>query len=124
MRHTVRCASDHVPTAIVGGAVFSALHVAQGARPTPQLAASNIGFLYAYGALICPMEDIQGRRSSVHNFLSGSILGYIGIVRGHIGVPFNLEAPMLVNRVPLPVGGALVYGSLAYLIASFQGKSL
>ena len=38
------------------GTAFTAVNVFQGAPLTPQLAALNISFLYAYGALICPME--------------------------------------------------------------------
>ena len=91
---------------------------------SPQLFATNVGAIYAYGALICPMEEITRRRSSMHNFLSGAILGYAGVASQRIGIPFNLELAFHVNRIPLPIGGALVYGGIGMAIALFQGKPL
>ena len=124
MRYTQQCAVQHVKPAIIGGSVFTAIHAIQGASLTPQLAATNIGGLYVYGVLVCPMEELSGRQSAVHNFLSGAILGYAGVAGGRVGIPFNLEAPMLINRVPLPIGGALVYGAIGWAFAAFQGKPI
>ena len=122
--HTTNCAVQHIMPACIGGGIFSAIHAAQGAPISPQLFATNVGAIYAYGALICPMEEITRRRSSMHNFLSGAILGYAGVASQRIGIPFNLELAFHVNRIPLPIGGALVYGGIGMAIALFQGKPL
>ena len=106
------------------GSAFTALHVFQGARPTPQLAAMNIGFLYAYGALQCPMEALTRRRSWIHNFLAGGVLGFAAYERGLIGIPFNLEYTFHARRIPLPAGAAVVYGSMGAVLAILSGKPL
>ena len=107
---TVGCLASNIQPAVLMGGAFTALHIYQGAPPTPQLAATNIGFLYAYGALQCPMEALTGRQSWTHNALSGGILGYLAYERGLTGIPFNLEYTFLARRIPLPAGAALVYG--------------
>ena len=109
---------------VVMGGAFTALHVYQGARPTPQLAAVNIGFLYAYGALQCPMEALTGRHSWTHNAVAGGILGYVAYERGVLGIPFNLEHNFRARQVPLAAGAALVYGSMGAVMAMIAGKPL
>ena len=121
---TVGCLVGNVQPAAFMGSFFTALHVLQGAPFSPQLAATNIGFLYAYGALQCPMEAFTRRRSWTHNFIAGGALGYVGIERRLVGLPFNLDFFFLTRRVPLPVGGALVYGSGAAALAIIAGKPL
>ena len=96
----------------------------QGAHLTPQLAATNIGFLYAYGALHCPLEEATGRQSLLHSFAVGSLLGYAGVASRSVGIPFNLEYTFYANRIPVAVGGALVYGGIGAAFAAFQGKPL
>ena len=124
MRYTQQCAVRHVTPAIMGGALFTAIHGMQGAPLTPQLAATNIGFLYAFGVLHCPMEEFSGRQSLMHSFASGAVLGYLGVANRLVGLPFNLEYTFYMNRVPLAAGGALVYGAIGATIAAFQGKPL
>ena len=113
--------SNVLPAAMMGGA-FTLINVAQGAPFSPQLTALNIGFLYAYGALQCPMEALTMRRSWTHNLLAGGILGYVAYERGFAGIPFNLEYAFLARRIPLPAGAALVYGSMGAALAVFSGK--
>mmetsp|Transcript_29826 Transcript_29826/g.70890 ORF Transcript_29826/g.70890 Transcript_29826/m.70890 type:complete len:134 (-) Transcript_29826:117-518(-) len=121
---TVSCLFGNIPSAVVMGGAFTALHVYQGARPTPQLAAVNIGFLYAYGALQCPMEALTGRHSWTHNAVAGGILGYVAYERGVLGIPFNLEHNFRARQVPLAAGAALVYGSMGAVMAMIAGKPL
>ena len=106
------------------GGAFTALHVIQGAPLTPQLAATNIGFLYAYGALQCPMEAITRRQSWTHNALAGGILGYVAYERGVVGVPFNLHHTFIARGISLPAGAAMVYGSMGAVMAMIAGKPL
>ena len=80
------------------------------------------GGLYAYHAMICPMEAIHGKRSSLHNVASGATMGYIGVTRGILGVPF-------VNPYDLHSGtrnpgliGAAVYGVIGGALATLGGK--
>ena len=112
-----------IPAATMGG-VFTVLNVVQGAPLTPQLAAVNVGFLYAYSALQCPMEALTGRRSWAHNLIAGGTLGYVAFERGIAGIPFNLESTFLMRRVPLSLGAAMVYGGMGATLAIFQGKPL
>ena len=121
---TADCLAGHLQPAIVGGGIFSALHVAQGFPLTPQLVGLNIGFLYAYGALTCPLEELSGRRSWTHNALAGGALGYIAFEQGLTGIPFGLERQFSMRRIPLATGAALVYGGLGGFLAIIQGKPL
>ena len=63
------------------------------------------------------------QKSSVHyrsNVAAGSILGYIGVSRGMVGVPFIQQ---IYFRNPALIGGA-VYGVLGGLLAVFGGKQI
>ena len=44
-----------------------------------------------YNAMQCPMETLNGRRSSTHNMIAGGVLGYLGVASGKLGVPFMLQ---------------------------------
>jgi hypothetical protein len=104
------------------GSVFTAISVAQGARLTPHLAGMNIGGLYVYNILQCPMEGIHGRESSLHNAASGAILGYIGVASRQLGIPF-LD-PYFFMRYPQlsqPLAGAAVYGAITFAFAAALG---
>lgn len=121
---TVSCLFGNIQPAALMGSVFTVVNVVQGAQLTPQLAATNIGFLYAYGALQCPMEELTRRRSWTHNLFAGGILGYVAYERGVAGIPFGLEHTFYARRVPLPMGAALVYGSIGAVLAMLSGKRL
>ena len=82
------CLTDHIGDSVIFGSIFSAVHVAQGARLSPRLVGGNILGIYLYGALICPMEAVHGRQSSLHNFAAAGTLGYIGVATGQAGIPF------------------------------------
>jgi hypothetical protein len=119
------CLSRPVVTSITLGSIFTGISVMQGARFTPRLAAINIGGLYCYNILQCPMEAIHGRHSAWHNALSGAILGYVGVSRRMLGIPF--VDPYFFYRYPQlspPVVGATVYGGLSLaLVTVLGGKS-
>ena len=84
-----------------------------------------MGGIYVYNVLQCPMEFIHGRQSLVHNFLSAGTIGYIGVSRGMLGVPF-VDYSFFYRYPqfsPATVGFA-VYGGIASLLALLQGKQL
>ena len=86
---------------------------------------SNIGFIYLYNALQCPMEVIHGRRSLWHNILSAGTLGYIGVSRGLLGVPFVHTYTFY--RYPSLSPGIFAfatYGALGGFFGAFSGKNL
>lgn len=124
MRHTINCATHAVVPAAMWGGGFTALHVAQGGHFTPQLLAANVGFLFAYSALQCPMEELHGRRSLLHNCISGGALGYAGVQSGALGIPFGHMLPPALYRMRPPVAGAVMYGALAAALGTLSGKPL
>lgn len=111
-----------VPSIIFGGA-FTAISVVQGFPLTPHLAMLNIGGLYTYQALQCPMVAIHRRESAIHNTLSGAILGYIGVKSFGLGVPFVDGHFFYRNpQVSPAIAGAIVYGSIGAALAMLNGK--
>lgn len=117
------CVVSPIGTSVVAGSVFSALDVVQGMRFSPQRLCMNIGAIYVYNILQCPMEAIQNRQSSLHNGAAAGILGYIGVSRGVLGIPFvdPYSVYMRYPQVSPPMLGAAVYGGLGFLLASVLG---
>ena len=124
MRQQVHCLSDPVVPSMMWGSGFTVLHVAQGGHFTPQLLAMNVGFLYAYQALQCPMValDPRGRPSLLHNALAGGTLGYVGVGQGLVGVPFGHMLPSAMYRLRPAQAGALVYGAMTGVLGALSGK--
>ena len=122
--HQIDCLTKPIISSVVFGTIFHGLDVLQGHQFSPRSAARNAGFIYVYHALICPMEALSGRRSFVHNMLSGGTLGYIGVASHNIGVPFLSPSFFYMNpRISPPLAGAAVYGSIAGALAGISGKS-
>jgi hypothetical protein len=116
------CLTKPVGSSIIMGSIFTAISVAQGQPLTPRLAGMNIGGLYLYNILQCPMEGIHGRESSLHNAAAGAILGYIGVSSRQLGIPF-LD-PYFFMRYPqlsAPITGAAVYGAMTFAFAAGLG---
>ena len=91
---------------------------------SPQGFAINIGALYTYHVLQCPMEALHGRRSVLHNGLAAGTLGAVGVQAGILGVPFVPPAVLYSPRYN-PVAIAFgVYGGLAMAIGSLTGKGM
>ena len=119
------CLQRGIGSSVVFGSFFTGISVAQGHPLTPSLAATNIGGLYLYVSLICPMEAIHGRQSALHNALSGSILGYIGVQSQRLGIP--CVDPHFFYRYPQlspPLVGAAVYGAVGMLLVTASGKPI
>lgn len=129
VRHTIGCAERGVTPAVGNGLILTIFQAMSGGGAAmnpaalPMAFAMNTAFVYAYVVLQCPLEALQGRQSLLHNAASGATLGYIGVSARQLGV-FNLEPTFLINRIPLPVGGALVYGTLAGVLGAIGGKRL
>ena len=125
--YTVGCATRSITPSIANGAILTVMQAASsgGVHPPalPMQMAMNSGFVFTYLVLQCPMEAISGRQSLIHNFIAGGILGYEGVRRGAVGM-FNLEMMCVQYRVPIPVGGAIVYGGMAAVLGALGGKSI
>ena len=119
------CLTRPIPSAFVMGGVFSAFDAAMGQRITPKSVGSYIAFIYTYNAMQCPMEEIHGRRSALHNALAGGMIGYLGVTTNRIGIPF--VDPYTLYRYPFvtPGGAAfVVYGGLGLGLAMLGGKPI
>lgn len=121
----VNCYTRPVVPSFVLGSAFTALDVAQGHRFSPNMAMTNIGGLYIFFALQCPMEAIHGRQSALHNILSGATIGYLGVSAGRLGIPF-VDSTFFYRhpQISPPMAGALVYGAIAGGFAMLGGKPL
>lgn len=112
-------------SSVIMGGVFSAIDVARGAPFTPQGVASYVAFIYTYNAIQCPMEEIHGRRSAIHNALAGGMMGYFGVNSGRIGIPFIDHN--FFYRFPMvrpPMMAFAVYGGIGGGLAMLGGKPI
>ena len=84
-----------------------------------------VGFLYLYRALQCPMEAIHGRQSLLHNILSSATIGYVGVTRGWLGIPF-VDQYIFYRYPSLRPGtvGFVVYGAIGGAFGALSGKKL
>jgi hypothetical protein len=119
------CLTEPAASACIFGRAFAAMSVIQGAALTPRLLGTNIGFLYAYSAVQCPMEAVSGRRSAVHNMLAAGGMGAVGVSTGQLGIP--LLDHSFFYRYPQikPVqAGFCVYGLVGLAFGVLSGKTL
>ncbi|KAL7488245.1 hypothetical protein ACHAW6_013824 [Cyclotella cf. meneghiniana] len=124
MDHLGPCLTRPIGTSVVSGGIFTALDTLIGGTP---LSLRNWGFysgsIYAYNIIQCPMEVIHGRQSSLHNVASAGLLGYIGVSRGMISVPFVNPYFVYGARYPGLIG-AVVYGGIGGALAMLGGKPI
>jgi hypothetical protein len=124
LRHQQDCLTKPVVPSLLWGSVFTGINVAQGAPLTPGSFALNIGALYAYNAVQCPMEALHGRPSLLHNGLAAGTLGSVGVQSGVLGVPFVPPHVLYSPRYnPLMIAFA-VYGGLGMAVGSLSGKPI
>ena len=119
-----RCLAAPAVPALVWGSVFTALHVYQGAQLSPPLLARNCGFIYAYGALQCPMEGLSQRQSLLHNGVALGALGGWGVQTGMFGIPFEHKLPSAAAALPRPYKACAVYGVIGTVLGALVGKPL
>lgn len=118
-----------IPSVVVGG-IFTAITTKVSPHLAPQLFGTNCAILYSYSALQCPMEALHGRQSSLHNAVAGGTIGYFGVERRVMSVPFEAALDenifrKLPQRVSTPVRGAIVYGCGAWFLAGvLSGKPI
>jgi hypothetical protein len=111
-----------VPSVVVGG-LFAGISVLQGMPPSPQLAMFNIGGIYLYQTLQCPMVAIHRRESAIHNTLSGAILGYVGVRSFNLAVPFvDHNFFWRYPQITRPMAGAMVYGGIGTVLGVLNNK--
>ncbi|KAL3787410.1 hypothetical protein HJC23_001807 [Cyclotella cryptica] len=124
MDHLGPCLTNPIRTSVISGSIFTALDTLMSGRPLSfRVWGFYCGSLYAYNIVQCPMEVIHGRQSSLHNVVSGGLLGYIGVSRGMLSVPF--VDPRFVYSVRHPgLVGALVYGGIGGALATIGGKPM
>jgi len=84
-----------------------------------------IGAIYVYNILQCPLEAIHGRESLWHNMIASGTIGYVGVTRGLLGIPFVdvytfYRYPQL--RPGLVAFG--VYGAMGGVFGALGGKRL
>ena len=82
LRHQKDCALAPVVPSVLWGGLFTGINVAQGAPLVPASFAINIGGLYVYSVLQCPMEAVHGRPSLLHNGIAAGTLGMVGVQAG------------------------------------------
>jgi hypothetical protein len=123
-QYQIHCWQRPVWSSVVFGGLFTAIDVVgQGARLTPRLALTNIGGIYVYNILQCPMEAISGRQTAWHNVLAAATIGGLGVQSGKLGVPF-VDAYFFYRNPALSpaMAGAIVYGCMGGALAMLGGK--
>jgi hypothetical protein len=119
------CFTRPIGTSIVFGGVFTGISMLQGFPLTLGMVAVNVGGIYAYNVLQCPMEAISRRQSSLHNFAAGAILGYVGVSTHKLSVPFvDYTFFYRYPQIPPAAMGAFIYGSIGFGLALFGGKTI
>lgn len=120
----VNCAVRPVVPSLVSGGLLSALDMAQGGHINLRTFGMYAGGIYMYNLIQCPMEAVNGGRPSAwHNVLAGGMLGYVGVSRRWIGIPF-MDSYFFYRypQVAPEVAGAAVYGAMAGALAMLGGK--
>eukprot|EP00548_Thalassiothrix_antarctica_P002264 CAMPEP_0194138438 /NCGR_PEP_ID=MMETSP0152-20130528/8220_1 /TAXON_ID=1049557 /ORGANISM="Thalassiothrix antarctica, Strain L6-D1" /LENGTH=109 /DNA_ID=CAMNT_0038835877 /DNA_START=106 /DNA_END=435 /DNA_ORIENTATION=+ len=109
---------------MVYGALFAGFDAFQGVplqqAMHPTVVGRYMAGIYVYNVSTCPMEAIHGRQSLLHNFLSAGVIGFVGVSRGMLGIPF-LQNYHISNP---PVAAFFVYGSIASAFSALGGKRL
>ena len=112
------------PAGLYGG-IFTGIDILRGLpkEHAPKIFARNFGVIYAYNVLQCPMEAIHGRKSLIHNFMAGGILGYTAVVKNIAGIPF-VDSSFFIRypQMTPPIMGALVYGAMGGAFGALSGK--
>eukprot|EP00466_Bigelowiella_natans_P021155 jgi/Bigna1/64843/fgenesh1_kg.86_\ len=124
MHYTPHCLTSHfIPSCVAGGLFYGVQDVMLGgARPSIEGFGRYAAIIYTYNALQCPLEAIQGRRSILHNVVSGGILGYVGVSKGWVGIPFiDYSFFYRYPRITPPMVGAGMYATMAYAFGALGG---
>jgi hypothetical protein len=116
------CIIQSAKHSIMASAVVTGLDVASGRRFTPKLLGVNYLFAATFYSLHCPLEAIAGRRSCVHSFVVAGTMGYVGVMKRWVGIPLHAHIPInVLYRVPAPILGGAVYGTMAFLLRGMMG---
>ncbi len=126
LHYQKNCLMEPIIPSMVFGGVFSALDAMRGLPFTPYGVGTYMGGIYVYSAMQCPMEAISGRRSWMHNVISGGTMGYLGVSSGRLGIPF-INTTTFFYRYPQaspPMVAFAVYGGMGGFLAALGGKPL
>ena len=123
MSDPLTCLIKPVFPCLFWGGAFTGLSVYQGLPQSmaPRSFYRTFSFLYIYHAVQCPLEFLSGRRSWSHNAIAGATLGYLGVMKQVVGIPF-VDATFFIKyrQISPPLMGAIVYGGLAGVLGSFS----
>mmetsp|Transcript_1957 Transcript_1957/g.2769 ORF Transcript_1957/g.2769 Transcript_1957/m.2769 type:complete len:139 (-) Transcript_1957:71-487(-) len=123
-RYISGCITNIIPSSIVMGGI---LHFLQGnMRINLREWGVYSGFLISYNSLKCGLEGLHGRRIALHDGIAGAVVGYIGVERRMIGIPFAENLVYFFHRGVRPsVVGAGVYGLMGIVLGgALAGKPL
>eukprot|EP00545_Synedropsis_sp_CCMP1620_P014454 CAMPEP_0119003568 /NCGR_PEP_ID=MMETSP1176-20130426/641_1 /TAXON_ID=265551 /ORGANISM="Synedropsis recta cf, Strain CCMP1620" /LENGTH=140 /DNA_ID=CAMNT_0006955181 /DNA_START=19 /DNA_END=441 /DNA_ORIENTATION=- len=123
------CILSPIISSITFGGIFAGIDAVQGVPLaqafSPRMLGRYMGGIYVYNVVQCPMEAIHGRQSLLHNVMAAGMLGYVGVSRGVLGVPF--VDPTFTYRYPqvsAPMLAFMIYGGIAGALSAFGGKPL
>lgn len=131
LQYQKNCAIRPIVPSVVGGCLFTAFDLVSAGsggggglsmQQLPRRLALYTGAMYVYSVLQCPMEAIHERQSAWHNVFSGGILGYIGVSRRILGIPF-VDAYFFMRhpQISPPMAAAAVYGTMGGVLAAVLG---
>ena len=100
MSDPLTCLIKPVFPCLFWGGAFTGLSVYQGLPQSmaPRSFYRTFSFLYIYHAVQCPLEFLSGRRSWSHNAIAGATLGYLGVMKQVVGIPFVDATFFIKNR--------------------------
>jgi hypothetical protein len=127
--HFTECLECDVISAFCFGSIYSAYDITSNHKQYAlRQVGKNIGILYAIGALVCPMEVATGRRTVLHNFVSGAIVGGVAAHQNWIHIPIVPQYQQFATRYPMLLSntlyGAVATGLFSLFLVTINGKSI
>jgi hypothetical protein len=119
------CLISPIYPSLIGSSIFTGIDYMTGSYyKIGQTFAFYSASLYCYNILVCSMEMIHKKRSSLHNVLSAGTLGYLGTSSGYVTPPFYHTMASSFPRMSPASMSFLAYGGLAFIFATAAGKPL
>ena len=106
------CLREPIEPSILWGGIWTVIDLVGGRPVSGPFGLTTWGrnsvFFFGYHAIQCPMKIIHGRESAWHDVAAGGLIGYIGVSRGYLGVPFVNPYFVYGSRNPGLIGAAVV----------------